>query len=191
MFTRVITIGSVKKEVQPRRVVSMQTKFESQSNEKGKIVLTSKNRFRVELIHPFFHYILFSMSSLNQQLLGEMNGILLQAMQTLNEKLMSHSPEPIATVTTTPTPSTPTPAVVVEVGKKRKNDGGEEKKKKKTGPKSDSPWICFVKARSAEVKLQPGEKLMSILGAEWKALEEAEKEPFVAAAAAAAAALPK
>jgi hypothetical protein len=131
------------------------------------------------------------MSSLNQQLLGEMNGILLHAMQTLNEKLMNHSPEPIATVTTTPTPSTPTPAVVVEVGKKRKNDVGEEKKKKKTGPKSDSPWICFVKARSAEVKLQPGEKLMSILGAEWKALEEAEKEPFVAAAAAAAAALPK
>lgn len=121
------------------------------------------------------------MSSVNQQMLGEMNGILLQAMQTLNEKLMKHSPEPIVATALTPE---------VDVGKKRKQDGGEEKKKKKkTGPKSDSSWICFVKARSAEVKLQPGEKLMTILGAEWKAMSDCEKEPYVSAATAAAKAL--
>lgn len=117
------------------------------------------------------------MSSLNQQMLGEMNGILLQAMQTLNEKLMKHSHEPIVEVEE------------VVAGKKRKIDVGEEKKKKKTGPKSDSSWICFVKARSAEVKLQPGEKLMTILGAEWKAMSDSQKEPYVSAATAAAQAL--
>jgi len=109
-----------------------------------------------------------------------MNGILLQAMQTLNEKLMKHSEQPIVA------PLTP---VEVVVSKKRKIDGCEEKKKKKTGPKSDSSWICFVKARSAEVKLQPGEKLMTILGAEWKAMSDSEKEPYVSAATAAAEAL--
>lgn len=124
------------------------------------------------------------MSSLNQQMLGEMNGILLQAMQTLNEKLMNRQETPAVA---------PVDAAPVEeeevVGKKRGRKPDLDKKKKKTGPKSDSSWICFVKARSAEVKLQPGQKLMTLLGAEWKAMSEAEKEPFVAAAAAAAEAL--
>jgi hypothetical protein len=126
-------------------------------------------------------------SSLNQQLLGEMNGILLQAMQTLNEKLMQGGPS-------VPVPATPAPVVAAAaalevVGKKRRiskkqTEGGDEKtKKKKTGPKSDSAWICFVKARSPQVKLQPGEKLMKVLGAEWALLSEADKAPYESAAA--------
>ena len=51
--------------------------------------------------------------------------------------------------------------------------------KKKTGPKYDSPWICFVKHRSANIKLDKGQKLMTVLANEWNEMDAQHKQPFV------------
>lgn len=52
-------------------------------------------------------------------------------------------------------------------------------KKKKTGPKYDSPWICFVKHRSQNIILDKGQKLMTVLANEWNEMDAQQKYPFV------------
>jgi len=116
-----------------------------------------------------------------QQLLVQMNQILLDGLRSLNEKL-STSPQEPAEIASTAT-ATATTAVEPE-----KAPPAAASRKRKTGPKSDSSWICFVKERSQSVKLTPGEKLMTVLAAEWKNMTDDQKEPFVAAAVASKAA---
>lgn len=60
---------------------------------------------------------------------------------------------------------------------KRKNNNNNSFKKK-TGPKSDSAWICFVKHRSSNIKLEQGQKLMKVLAQEWKSLDSNQKKQF-------------
>ncbi|NBO24232.1 MAG: hypothetical protein EBU93_03230 [Chlamydiae bacterium] len=59
------------------------------------------------------------------------------------------------------------------------NNKNKNNNKKKTGPKYDSPWICFVKHRSANIKLDKGQKLMTVLANEWNDMDPQHKQPFV------------
>jgi len=118
-----------------------------------------------------------------QQLLVQMNQILLDGLRSLNEKLSTSPQEPAEIANTATATATATTAVEPE-----KAPPAAASRKRKTGPKSDSSWICFVKERSQSVKLTPGEKLMTVLAAEWKNMTDDQKEPFVAAAVASKAA---
>ena len=71
------------------------------------------------------------------------------------------------------------------MGKKDKKEKKEKKvKKEKTGPKrAKTAYICFVEERRPKVvkenpKLQAKE-ILSKLGAEWKAMKEADKKKYV------------
>jgi len=123
-----------------------------------------------------------------QQLLVQMNQILLDGLRSLNEKLSTSAQEhPEIASTATATASVEPEKSIVSAAAAAAA-AAPESRKRKTGPKSDSSWICFVKDRSQSLKLSPGEKLMTVLAAEWKNMTDDQKEPFVAAAVASKAA---
>ena len=106
-----------------------------------------------------------------------MNQILLDGFRSLNEKLStSVHPEIASAAAASVEPEKPEKPIIAAA------TAAPESRKRKTGPKSDSSWICFVKDRSQSLKLGPGEKLMTVLAAEWKNMTDDQKEPFVAAA---------
>ena len=106
-----------------------------------------------------------------------MNQILLDGLRSLNEKLSTSAHPEIASASAVSASVEPEKSIVSAAAA-----AAPESRKRKTGPKSDSSWICFVKDRSQSLKLSPGEKLMTVLAAEWKNMTDDQKEPFVAAA---------
>ena len=119
-----------------------------------------------------------------------MNQILLDGLRSLNEKLSTSAQEhpEIASTATATASVEPEKSIVSAAAAAAAAAAAPESRKRKTGPKSDSSWICFVKDRSQSLKLSPGEKLMTVLAAEWKNMTDDQKEPFVAAAVASKAA---
>ena len=126
----------------------------------------------------------FQNMDLNTQMLVKINGILLQAMNamhdTLNDAVHKHDSMDIINnndISNNFVDNNVDNNIHFDDKNKRQNNNNNSFKKK-TGPKSDSAWICFVKHRSSNIKLEQGQKLMKVLAQEWKSLDSNQKKIF-------------